>query len=364
MIKTLPPLRPATSAIAAFLVLSTPAAFAQTAPADPATQTPASPTIQPMSPPVMVPPVAAPPTVAAPTTAPAAAQQSAQTSAPAPVIRVPVDIEPQAAAPAPRAAERPEPARAERSSAPAPRQAAAEPAPATPAAAPASNQPASSQMVAADDAAPVTAPAVAAAVPPVAAAPAPQPTERVDATGGEFPWELAGGAAVLLLAGGAAVAFARRRRTDGVSEDRAPATVVADPVTPMPAVARAETPRVDPSMTAPAPMPQPAAMRSTPSFAAAPHGSMGRHEAMALVGPTGDNPFLTLKKRLKRARFYDRRDRMAYDGALSTQRQVERKPASAWEISQRPAPAQKQDVRRPERTGGFPNGLRPGYAGN
>src|SRR3546814_8735478 len=52
------------------------------------------------------------------------------------------------------------------------------------------------------------------------------------------------------------------------------------------------------------------AMRSTPAFAAAPHGGMGRHEAMALAGPTPDNPFLTLKKRLKRARFHDRRERL------------------------------------------------------
>src|SRR3546814_4442947 len=63
-------------------------------------------------------------------------------------------------------------------------------------------------------------------------------------------------------------------------------------------------------------------MRSTPAFATAPHGSMGRHEAMALAGPTPDNPFLTLKKRLKRARFYDGRERMEYESLLAGQQNM------------------------------------------
>src|SRR3546814_17003469 len=69
------------------------------------------------------------------------------------------------------------------------------------------------------------------------------------------------------------------------------------------------------------------AMRSTPAFAAAPHGGMGRHEAMALAGPTPDNPFPTLKKRLQRARFPDRRQRLAYEELLSGQRALRRTPA-------------------------------------
>src|SRR3546814_2383644 len=68
------------------------------------------------------------------------------------------------------------------------------------------------------------------------------------------------------------------------------------------------------------------AMRSTPAFATAPHGSMGRHEATALAGPTPDNPFLTLKKRLKRARFYDGRERMEYESLLAGQQNMRRKP--------------------------------------
>jgi hypothetical protein len=88
---------------------------------------------------------------------------------------------------------------------------------------------------------------------------------------------------------------------------------------------------------------------------------MGRHEAMAMTGPTADNPFATLTKRLKRARFLDRQERVAYD-----QKDMTRKPVSAWEIAQRPAPrTQEQDVRRPEparvRTSTI---LRPGYSSN
>src|SRR3546814_14166958 len=85
--------RPATSAIAAFLVLTTPAAFAQTAPtqgtattAPAPAQSTAQPTAaQPVTVPVMVPPVAptTTPTVPAPAT----------TEPAAPVIRVPIAIE-------------------------------------------------------------------------------------------------------------------------------------------------------------------------------------------------------------------------------------------------------------------------------
>ncbi|MGQ3290409.1 MAG: hypothetical protein ACT6UL_21770, partial [Sphingopyxis sp.] len=94
------------SAIAAFLVLSTPGAFAQEAP-----------TVT-MIPPVAAPTPQTPPTVPEPsTTAPVATPQTAQPAAPAPVIRVPLDIPAEKTAPAPKAAERaaaPAPARAER----------------------------------------------------------------------------------------------------------------------------------------------------------------------------------------------------------------------------------------------------------
>lgn len=87
---------------------------------------------------------------------------------------------------------------------------------------------------------------------------------------------------------------------------------------------------------------------------------MGRHEATALAGPTQDNPFLTLKKRLKRARFFDRRERLQYEAMLAEQKDLHRKPASAWEVAQRPVPAE-QEVHRPEPVRGRTGNLRPGW---
>ncbi len=85
-------------------------------------------------------------------------------------------------------------------------------------------------------------------------------------------------------------------------------------------------------------------------------------KALAMAGPSEDNPFLTLKKRLKRARFYDRRERMDYDALLAEQKDMRRQPASAWDIAQRPEPAPaQQDVHRPD-TRPARAGLRPGFA--
>ncbi len=343
--------RPATSAIAAFLVLSTPAAFAQEVP-----------TVT-MTPPVAAPTPQTPPTVAEPsTTAPVAAPQTAQPATAAPVIRVPLDIAPEPAAPAPAAAEpaaSPAPARAERTAQrarPAARADAPAAAQATPVAAPAA------EASAIEEVTPIVAPMTA--PPEPVADPAPLPAETATTTGSEFPWEIAGGAAALLIIGGAGLAFARRRRVAAAQQvttyDYEPAPVAtSDPVAgeTQPWITPAYAPREE------------AAPRTVPAFAAAPSGSMGRHEAMAMAGPTDDNPFATLSKRLKRARFLDRQERVAYDATLGAQKDgeqkdVARKPVSAWEIAQRPAPAmQEQDVRRPEparvRTS---TSFRPGYS--
>lgn len=350
MMKNIALSRPATSAIAAFLVLSTPAAFAQEAP-----------TIT-MTPPIAAPTAPAPqtpPTVAEPSApTPVAAPQAAQTPAPAPVIRVPLDIAPVETTAAPRAtrttqrAETPAPARATQRS----RSVSAAPVAATPVA---------------DDVAD-TAPV--AEVPPIAATMAtpaepviestPAPAGTATATGGEFPWEIAGGAAALLIVGGAGLAFARRRRhtADEIAYDE----VVHDaPVQRFEPTVASETEQwVSPAYAPRAA--ETAAPRTTPAFAAAPSGSMGRHEAMAMAGPTPENPFATLNKRLKRARFLDRQERVAYDETLGAQKDMTRKPVSAWEIAQRPAPVmQEQDVRRPEparaRT---TTTFRPGYSSN
>lgn len=327
MTKTIALSRPAISAIAAFLVLSTPAAFAQET--------------VPMTAPV------------APTTAPAPAPTTttpptAETPAPQPVIRVPVDIapeaapkaaEPKAAAPAPpkRTAAKPRAATPDRA---APRETAASPAPV---AAPA---------VAAT--APTVAPPVPAPIEPMAeAAPAPVPAPQTAASDDLLPWQIAGGAAALLLIGGVGLAVVRRRRASNeVWEfDEEPADAEWIPG----AAATAAEPEPEPVI----------ASQPTPGFAAPPSGSIGRHEAMAMAGPTPDNPFTTLHKRLARARFLDRQERAEYEATLSAQKDMRRKPVSAWEISQREAPTvpAEQEVRRIE-PGRARQELKPGWTRN
>ena len=342
--------RPAMSAIAAFLVLSTPGAFAQEAPTITMTPPVAAPTPQ-------TPPTVPDPSTPAPVTAPETAQPTTtQPPAPKPVIRVPLEIEPAETTPAPKTVERaaPAPARNERA-ARSTRTAAA------PAAAP---EPVADAPAAAtaptEDVAPVAAPMTAAAEPAVEAA-SPPPVETATTGSSDFPWELAGGAAALLVVGGAGFVFARRRRGARALAEDAQAFEHES-------AAAAEAQPAEQSWVTPAyaPREQVDAPRTTPAFAAAPSGSMGRHEAMALAGPTPDNPFATLSKRLKRARFLDRQERAAYDETLAQQKDMTRKPVSAWEIAQRPvAPTTRgeQDVRRPE-PGRGRRGLRPGLARN
>lgn len=323
MKKTIALSRPALSAIAAFVALSTPAAFAQEMP-----------TV------TMTPPVA-------PTTAPAptiTAPPTAETVAPQPVIRVPLDIAP--AEPAPKAA-------APKTSAPAQSKRAAEkprpaaPTPAAPREAVAPVTPAPALAI--DEAAPIAAP-----IEPVAeAAPAPAPVERAATSDSNLPWEIAGGAAALLLIGGAGLAFARRRRATNEVWEFDEALADAEWV-PGAATVAAE------------PEPEPViAPQTSPTFAAAPSGSMGRHEAMAMAGPTPDNPFATLQKRLARARFLDRQERAEYEATLAARKDMRRKPVSAWEIAQRetPATAAEQEVRRLE-PGRARKDLKPGWTRN
>ncbi|WP_338425116.1 hypothetical protein [Sphingopyxis kveilinensis] len=292
----------------------------------------------------MTPPVATPApktTPTAPETGPATIAppvvQSTQPAQSQPVIRVPLDIAP--AEPAPAEAEPAVPARAERSARQAPVASTAAPAAATSGAEPAPSEPLGEAV-----AAPVSDRPIAAPAEPVTAEA--QPTAPA-----EFPWELVGGAAALIALGGAGLMFARRRRVEPDAVETA-----APLASTMPAGRTPDQPWVTPAYTA-------APVRSTPAFAAAPSGSMGRHEAMAMAGPTPDNPFLTLSKRLKRARFFDRQERLAYAATLGAQKDMTRRPVSAWEIAQREAPAaaQQQEVRRPEPARGY-RGLRPGLS--
>ena len=327
MMKNAPLIRPAASAIAAFLVLSTPIAFAQEAPTVP-----------------MTPPVAAPSTSTPPTVQPPAAVAPAPVPTAQPVIRVPLDLPPvpeavvrEAATPPRARAERPAP-RA-RAAQPAPARA-AQPAPARVAAAPA--EPVAVASAPIGEVVPITPPVVEPVQPVTEAAPA--PVAKAASSGDNFPWEIAGGAAALLIVGGAGLAFARRRRASTVVWDFDESTSKAEWV---PAAEPSFAAREETIVTSPL---APATQANTPSFAAAPHGSMGRHEAMAMAGPTPENPFPTLSKRLARARFLDRQERAEYDATLVSQPEPVRKPVSAWEIAQRQAPAApaEQEVRRLE----------------
>lgn len=336
--------RPATSAIAAFLALSTPAAFAQEAPTIPMTPPVAAPTPQttPTTPGPAAPATATTPPDVAPSTQPAA---------PAPVIRVPLEIAPLETAPAEAKAAPPPvrgeaPPRAERSARPTAAPARTGSAPAVP------PEPAAAQ--AAETAAPATPPMFTEVAPVADPAPAAADTTAAD----RFPWELAGGAALLLALGGAGLVLARRRRAGAATAEYAEVEY-AEPVKASENVASAsDQPWVNPVYSTPA-----ADARSTPAFATPPSGRIGRHQAMAMAGPTPDNPFLTLSRRLKRARFLDRQERLAYEQTLGAQKDMTRKPVSAWEISQRQTPVapQEQEVRRPEPAREHP-GLRPGFA--
>ena len=127
---------------------------------------------------------------------------------------------------------------------------------------------------------------------------------------------LGGGALALLALGGAAFAMRRRRRHDDevMAEDYAiEEDVVHDPV-PEP-VPVAVTPRHDPAESwTPAIAAAPLASNSTWSS-----GETERHKGETWVerahrGPTPDNPSLSLRKRLKRAAFFDARERQVAEG--------------------------------------------------
>lgn len=133
-----------------------------------------------------------------------------------------------------------------------------------------------------------SAPVVAA---PIAPAPAPRATAPTAPSETDPDWMLIGGAAgagLLGLAGVAGLAMRRRREeiepeaVEPLPQSVAP-VAVREPVTPAPVAAPILAER----------------------------GTVGRHEAAALVGPTAENPFLTRRARMRHARFLDRREALA-----------------------------------------------------
>lgn len=160
----------------------------------------------------------------------------------------------------------------------------------------------------------------------------------------------AAGAALLLLGGGL-FAATRRRRPEEARED----------VAFVEAVPRAA---VDPESVRPLTpvMPTPAAMAASPAAAAAlPSGfdlsRFGRHTQAAYRGPTPDNPFLSLRRRLKRASFLDARERVASSSPPSAPREAAAAPVAAAPAA-RPAGLVTTKVRAPSRPG-----FRPAFQG-
>lgn len=306
MSNTLSPLRPAMTAIAAVMALSSTPLLAQTA----GTADQAAPVVvAPPPPTVTAPPVAA--QTAAPETTPAPAPVS-ETPAPAPAsamktVGTPVvhDADVTTSAPA-ESAKVAAPTRA----APAKRFSTAPVARTSAPVATASVTPAKAPAAPVPLPAPVaknvpTAAETAAATPPAAAAPAVTAQTHQVSTSQDETLPIAGGIALIVIAlGGGVYALSRRRRDeDELVLGTAPAETVV-------------VPEAEPVMAAPmaaaTPMPAPVVGTMPRTL---PNGfdisRFGRHTQAAYLGPTPDNPSYSLKRRLKRASFFDQREREA-----------------------------------------------------
>jgi len=189
-------------------------------------------------------------------------------------------------------------------SAPVTRSVAAAPAAAKAAPVTAKSLPAETQPVAP---APVEAPAPVSAAPASIAAPAPvakttQTTRQQSIDSEALPIAGILGLGVLAV-GGAAFALRRKRREDDEEEFQLEREALAEPAAAPAAVAPvAIAPRATAATPAPAPKILPGGMDIS---------KFGRHAQAAYMGPTPDNPSLSLMRRLKRASFFDQREREA-----------------------------------------------------
>jgi len=153
---------------------------------------------------------------------------------------------------------------------------------------------------------------------PVAAPAAARNARTAD--GGEIVPIAIGGLALMGLAG-FGFALSRRRRVDMTEED----IVLSSEPSYAPASAPVGLATAGPEMPfalAAAPPAMPPAMRDHESGAAELTAfdtlRFGRHVRAAYEGPTPDNPFLSLKRRLKRASFMDQRERAGTAPAAMT----------------------------------------------
>lgn len=284
------------TAIAAVIALSTPATSQTVTPADDGTASPAiltSPVLSPVddtvasgpAPTVAGTPAAGAVAITPPPINPAILEDNNQTA------EVP-------AAPVREATKKPAP------KAQAPEQAPKTSAPA-PTAAPAPAQTVDEAPVEAveADAPPATTPALAATVPPADDTSSQVADDQaVESTDWLIPGAMALGLAA--IAGGA-FAMRRRRKSDE------PLTETDAEREPMAAAEMG--PAMPPARSGFVPSVQ------HPAGASAPEGfdmsRYGRHVQAAYAGPTPDNPSMSLRRRLKRARFFDQRERMASNSA-------------------------------------------------
>lgn len=312
MSKTPPSLRPASAAIAAVLALSTTPVLAQQA--MPATDPLAAPVIVPVDPPAPV----APPVDLAPSlpdalqppvvTAPAMPDTAPNGSPPADVPTLEHPLPPVEPVPQTERSERP--------------RLSTRAVPARPAAASATPAPAQVKVArdAAERAADLPLPTAATTTGAIAAPPD-MPAEAVaiaaradsPAEGGLGEWALFGG---LVGIGGiaAAAALSRRRRPEPGPEaggPRLPHEIFPTSLSPaQPTEADGVAPGAPVVGASVATL---ARMNRKPVTG----GKVGRYEAMVDAGPTPENPFLTRRKRLVRARFLDRQEAQSTDSRVT-----------------------------------------------
>ena len=198
--------------------------------------------------------------------------------------------------------------------APAPK-AKAKPAPVKAATKPATTTKVAETAVVAASTAPVAPPStpepIVDATPPQTAQPAPAPEAKPN-TVDEDALMLGGGALALLALGGGAFALARRRRDEDefVEETSTDPTMSAEPAP----IARHDVVHEEqPAIV------MPSAFAWGNSQAAEPHVEADRRPGESWVerahrGPTPDNPSLSLRKRLKRAAFFDAREKRVASG--------------------------------------------------
>lgn len=135
---------------------------------------------------------------------------------------------------------------------------------------------------------------------------------------------LIGGAVAIGGILGVALLNRRRRDPDAPPFDLIAASNAPPPPVPQP---RAEVPppAVAPAAATPAaaPVRQPQMQAQTsvppsigPRSTKPRNTAVGRHEAMVDDGPTADNPFLTRRNRLRRARFLDKQEQQANESAV------------------------------------------------